>query len=506
LWTKYTYYDKIYYTSKFKTYSKFIAFPGDVMRIYNTLTREYEEFKPLDSWEVKMYVCGPTVYDYAHLGHGRTYVAFDVIRRYLEHRGNYTIKMVLNFTDIDDKIINRANETKIKPEELADKFIKSFLEDMNKLNIKPADIYPRVSEHIDDVISFIKKLEEKGYAYKTKDGVYFDVRKFKEYGKLSNINLNETIAGYRVEKNIEKKNPEDFALWKFAKPNEPKWDSPWGEGRPAWHIECSAMGIKYLGEQFDIHGGGNDLIFPHHENEIAQSEVCTGKKPWVKYWLHTGFVMVDKEKMSKSLGNFITLRDLFKKYPPEVIRFFLLQRHYRSPLDYSEEGIQHAKNNLEKLYNTIENIRIALNDSETSYSWGDIEFETYSIIKNAKTNFYKAMDNDFNTPEAIKSVFEVSNAINRYISTVETPKDSVLKKSLEFFIMVSEVFGIFNKAFQFEQNSSEEELVELLISIRSDLRKEKNYKLSDKIRDELKDMGIQLEDTPKGVVWRKINI
>lgn len=476
------------------------------MKIYNTLTKKKEEFNPIDNYEVKMYVCGPTVYDYSHLGHGRTYVAFDMIRRYLEHK-NYIVKLIINFTDIDDKIIKRANEKGITAKELADGFIKSFLEDIEKLNIKPAYIYPRVSEHIEDIIKFIKTLIEKGYAYVSDDGVYFDVRKFKEYGKLSNINLDEMIAGHRVEKNLKKKNPEDFALWKFAKPNEPKWDSPWGEGRPAWHIECSVMGIKYLGEQFDIHGGGNDLIFPHHENELVQSEVFTGKNPWVKYWMHTGFVMINKEKMSKSLGNFITLNDLIDKYDSEVIRLFLLQRHYRSPLDYSEEGLLYTKTSLDKLYNTLKNISASLRYSSIKHKLvDDIDIKTYENIKNAWINFYNAMDDDFNTPEALKYVFEVSNIINGYINIADNPNKSVLIKALDFFKVVGEIFGIFNN-FESKNNKkekTEEELINILINIRADLKKEKNYNLADKIRGELKNMGIQLEDSPKGTIWKKL--
>ncbi|WP_292460547.1 cysteine--tRNA ligase [Methanothermococcus sp.] len=472
------------------------------MKIYNTLTKKKEEFNPINGHEVKMYVCGPTVYDYAHLGHGRTYVAFDTIRRYLEHK-NYIVKLVINFTDIDDKIINRANEKGIAPKELTDIFIKSFLDDMEKLNIKPADVYPRVSEHVDDIIKFIKILIKKGYAYVADDGVYFDVKKFGNYGKLSNINLDEMIAGHRVEKNLKKKNPEDFALWKFTKPNEPKWDSPWGEGRPAWHIECSAMGIKYLGEQFDIHGGGNDLIFPHHENEIAQSEVYTGKSPWVKYWMHTGFVMVDKEKMSKSLGNFIKLKDLIDKYDFEVIRLFLLQRHYRSPLDYSEEGLVDAKTNLEKLYNTLKNIDATIRGSHIKHELHEIDIKTYETIKNAWINFYNAMDDDFNTPEALKYVFEVSNAINKYINTSNNPNKSVLIKALEFFKMIGDIFGIFNKFDSKSNEGMENNLINILINIRAKLKKEKNYNLADEIRDELKNIGIQLEDSPKGTIWKK---
>ncbi len=335
------------------------------IRIYNTQTRQKEEFRPLREGEVRMYVCGPTVYDYTHIGHARTYIAFDVVRRYFEHKG-YTVMMVMNFTDIDDKIIRRANETGENPRELAEKFLRYFLEDMGALKVKPADIYPRVTEHIGDIVNFIKKLEERGYAYEGGDGVYFEVKKFKDYGKLSGIKVEDLVKGARVEPGEGKRNPEDFALWKKAKPGEPKWESPWGEGRPGWHIECSTMSTKYLGESFDIHGGGNDLIFPHHENEIAQTEACTGHE-WVRYWMHTGFLMVNGEKMSKSLGNFTTIREALKRYDPEVIRLFVLQRHYRSPLDYTEEGMEHAKNNLERLYNTLENIRVAMDRAEISF-------------------------------------------------------------------------------------------------------------------------------------------
>ena len=474
------------------------------IRIYNTLTRQKEEFKPLREGEVRMYVCGPTVYDYPHLGHARTYIAFDVVRRYFEHRG-YTVLMVMNFTDIDDKIIKRANETGEDPKKLAEKFLRIFLEDMGALKVKPADIYPRVTEHMDDIINFIKKLQEKGYAYEGSDGVYFEVRKFKDYGKLSKIKLEDLVKGARVEPGEGKKNPEDFALWKKAKPGEPKWESPWGEGRPGWHIECSTMSSKYLGESFDIHGGGNDLIFPHHENEIAQSEACFGHE-WVRYWMHTGFLMVNGEKMSKSLGNFVTVRELLKRYNPEVIRLFVLQRHYRSPLDYSEEGIEHAKNNLERLYNTLENIRVAMKKAEISFRWEKPEFEAYEAIRDARKKFYEAMDDDFNTAEALKAVFEASNAINRYLTEVKTPKESILRKAWEFFKTVSEVFGIFEDYFREEKAGNEEALIELLVEVRSQLRKERRFDLADKIRDELRSLGIQLEDTPEGTVWKRVKV
>ncbi len=474
------------------------------IRIYNTQTRQKEEFRPLREGEVRMYVCGPTVYDYTHIGHARTYIAFDVVRRYFEHKG-YTVLMVMNFTDIDDKIIKRANETGEDPKKLAEKFLRYFLEDMAALKVKPADVYPRVTEHIGDIIEFIRKLQEKGYAYEGSDGVYFEVRKFKDYGKLSGIKVEDLVKGARVEPGEGKKNPEDFALWKKAKPGEPKWSSPWGEGRPGWHIECSTMSTKYLGESFDIHGGGNDLIFPHHENEIAQTEACTGHE-WVRYWMHTGFLMVNGEKMSKSLGNFITIREALKRYDPEVIRLFVLQRHYRSPLDYTEKGMEHAKNNLERLYNTLENIRVAMERAEISFRWEEPEFEAYEAIRNAREKFYEAMDDDFNTAEALKAVFEASNAINRYLTQVETPKESILRKAWEFFRAVSEVFGIFEDYFREQKAGEEGELIKLLIEVRSQLRKERNFALADKIRAELRELGIQLEDTPQGTVWKRVRV
>ncbi len=470
--------------------------------IYNTLTRRKEEFKPLREGEVRMYVCGPTVYDYTHLGHARTYVAFDVIRRYLEHVG-YTVLMVMNFTDIDDKIINRSRETGQDPLQLAETFLRRFIEDMNSLKVKPADVNPRVTEHIGDIVDFIKVLQEKDYAYEGKDGIYFEVNKFRDYGKLSGINVEDLRKGARVEPGEGKKNPEDFALWKKAKPGEPKWESPWGYGRPGWHIECSTMSSRYLGERFDIHGGGNDLIFPHHENEIAQSEARFGHE-WVHYWLHTGFLMVNGEKMSKSLGNFITVRELLRHYNPEVIRLFVLQRHYRSPLDYTEEGMEHAKNSLERLYNTLENIRVAMEKADVTFRWGREEFETYERIRKAQYKFYAAMNDDFNTAEALKAAFEVSNVINRYITAVGRPEESILRKAMEFFKVVSEVFGIMEDYFLKENVGEEDKLIELLIGVRAELRKSRSYDLADKIRAELRSLGIQLEDTPSGTVWKRI--
>jgi len=479
------------------------------MKIYNTLTKRKEDFVPINRYTVKMYLCGPTVYDHAHLGHGRTYVVFDTIRRYLEHK-NYIVRLIMNFTDIDDKIISRSNREGISVKDLADKYIRSFLQDMEKLYIKPAEVYPRVSEHIEDIIAFIEVLIKKGYAYVSKDGVYFDVKRFKDYGKLSNIKLNQMDVGHRVEKNLNKRNPEDFALWKFAKPNEPQWDSPWGKGRPGWHTECSVMGMKYLGEQFDIHGGGSDLIFPHHENEIAQSEAYIGRSPWVRYWLHSGFLTINNEKMSKSLGNFITLKEVLKKYHPEVVRFFLLQRHYRSPIEYTEEGLIDAEAALNKLYNTLKNIDAHLRDSTIKYKLNDRDRFTNNIILDSWNGFYVAMDDDFNTPEALKYVFEVSSEVNRYIATSNELNKNTLLYARKFFSTVGEVFGIFNNYLgegHIREDSLDgkiNDLINILIDVRGKLKKEKNYNLADEIRDNLKKIGIQLEDTPRGTLCKKL--
>ncbi|HIP16482.1 MAG TPA: cysteine--tRNA ligase [Methanothermococcus okinawensis] len=474
-----------------------------LMKIYNTLTKKKEEFKPLEKLVVKMYVCGPTVYDDAHLGHGRTYIVFDLIRRYLEHR-NYIVKFVMNFTDIDDKIIDRSKKEGVSIEDLTNRYIKSFFEDMEKLRVKGANVYPKVSEHIDDIIQFIDVLIKKGYAYISKDGIYFHVRKFKNYGKLSNVKLDEKKV-HRV-KDLNKRDPADFALWKFVKPGEPSWDSPWGRGRPGWHIECSTMAIKYLGECFDIHGGGSDLIFPHHENEIAQSEAYTGKSPWVKYWIHTGFVTVNDEKMSKSLGNYVTLKEILRRYEPEVVRLFLLQRHYRSPLEYSEEELRDTANALERLYNTLENIEAMLRDAEVKYRLEKDDRKVYDTLTNFWAKFYSAMDEDFNTPEALKCVFEVSSCINRYITVSNRPTRSTLLLAKDFFKVVGEIFGIFNKYYESSQGEDEEfkRLVDMVVNIRNKLRREKNYSLADEIREMLKKIGIQLEDTPKGTIWKKI--
>ncbi|SNR72494.1 cysteine--tRNA ligase [Desulfurobacterium atlanticum] len=471
-----------------------------MIKVYNTLTGKKEEFKPLEGKSIKMYVCGPTVYDDAHIGHARSAVVFDVIRRWLEERG-YKVTVVRNYTDIDDKIIKRAKERNLTWKEIAERYIKSFEADMKALNVKEPTFKPKVTEHIPDIIKMIEGLIEKGYAYESDGDVYFSVEKFPQYGKLSKRKKEELLAGARILPGEKKKNPLDFALWKKSKEGEPGWDSPWGKGRPGWHIECSAMSMKYLGETMDIHGGGLDLIFPHHENEIAQSESFTGK-PFVKYWLHNGFVMVNSEKMSKSLGNFFTIKEILKEFPPDVLRLFLLLTHYRSPIDFSFERLKESKNALERLKNiilskqAIEKIPVAENSTETIN------------ISKFKEEFEKAMDDDFNTAKAIGVLFELGKEINiRKDKALKEGKISADEKEslIESISFIEEALKILGFKLSQEKSSGEleDKLIQLLIDIRQDLRKEKNFKLADKIRDKLKELGITLEDLPTGTVFKK---
>lgn len=383
-----------------------------MLKIYNTMGRKLEEFKPLREGKVGMYVCGVTVYDNCHIGHARSAVAFDIIYRYLKYKG-YDVVFVKNFTDVDDKIINRANEEGLGFSEVANKYIDEYYKDMSKLNIAKPEFEPKATEHIKEIIDLVKRLQQKGYAYEVDGDVYYRVDRFKEYGKLSGKNIDELKSGARVDVNDKKENPLDFALWKKSKENEPKWDSPWGEGRPGWHIECSAMSMKYLGESFDIHGGGEDLIFPHHENEIAQSEAATGK-PFAKYWIHNGFVRINKEKMSKSLGNFFTIKDILKKYDGQTLRYFLLLTHYRSPIDFSFEGLDAAKEALNRYYNFIQRLE------ETDFDKkGKLDEQLKQRLDSLLERFEEAMDDDFNAPKAIGEVFSTIKAFNQYLDSIK---------------------------------------------------------------------------------------
>lgn len=462
------------------------------MKVFNTLSGKKEEFKPLHKGKVGMYLCGPTVYDLAHLGHGRSSVSFDVIRKYLIYKG-YNVTFVTNYTDIDDKMITRAELMKITVAELAEKIIPEYAQDYGALGVMPGDVQPKATDHVEQMIAIIKLLEKKEATYVLDDGVYYDVTKFPEYGKLSKQKLDALKSGVRVALKESKRNPQDFVLWKFSKPGEPSWKSPWGEGRPGWHIECSAMSREYLGETFDIHGGGADLTFPHHECEIAQSELAFDK-PFSRYWLHNGFIRIDNEKMSKSLGNFFLLRDIFKKFDPQAVRFLFLQTHYRSPIDFSDEVLQQAKNSLARLQDFMMRLK---NYEPTGKNKPQKEIKV--LLKEAQEKFETSMEDDFETSGALAACFDVVKEINRAMDQADLTRDSK-EAVMTFFMRIDAVLGIF---VQTENETVDDEILEL-IQQREGARKTKDWKLSDQIRDQLLEKGIQLEDTPQGTVWKKI--
>lgn len=464
------------------------------MKFYNTLTRKKEEFIPLEKGKIRMYACGPTVYNYFHIGNARTFMVFDALRNYLKYRG-FDVIFAQNFTDVDDKIINKANEEGVSPKEISEKFIRAYFSDAESLGIKKADIHPKVTENVDEIIKFVKELEDKGYAYESEGDVYFDVSKYEKYGKLSKQSLEDLQSGARIEINHQKKNPLDFTLWKSSKPGEPSWDSPWGKGRPGWNIECSAMSRKYLGETIDIHGGGGDLVFPHHENEIAQSEAISGK-PFANYWLHVGYLNVDNKKMSKSLNNFFTPRDIAKEFDLENLRFFMLSAHYRNPINFSRELLAAAKNGLDRLYNGKNNLEYLLDNAKDLEPSGEEQNWTKKLGK-FKEEFNKVMDDDFNTADGIAVIFDLIKYINTNVSDSTTKK--TLQNAYDLFMELSGVLGILNKK---EEVLDEE--IERLIEERQKARKEKDFKLADEIRDDLKEKGIVLEDTPQGVKWKRI--
>jgi cysteinyl-tRNA synthetase len=443
-----------------------------------------------------MYVCGPTVYNYIHIGNARAFIVFDTVRRYLEYKG-YKVNYVQNFTDIDDKIIKRAQEENVTTKEVAEKYIEEYFIDADNLGIKRATVHPKATEHIEDIIEFIKILIDKGYAYVVNGNVYFETAKFKDYGKLSHKNIEELQAGARIEINEEKKNPLDFVLWKAQKPGEPAWDSPWGKGRPGWHIECSVMSTKYLGKTLDIHAGGPDLVFPHHENEIAQSEAAYGQ-PFSKYWMHIGYLNINNEKMSKSKGNFFTVREITEKYNPEVLRLFMLMAHYRSPINFSLDLMEQAKSAYERLLNAVANLKHLLTvckDRELNEEEKRIKekFEEY------KKEFEDAMDDDFNTADAISVLFEMAKTANTNISGNSSKK--LVEYILDIFLKLSEILGLSYRGVETELNDEE---ILALIEERQKARKEKNWKLADEIRDRLREKGIILEDTPEGVRWKRV--
>lgn len=478
------------------------------MKLFNTLTRKKEDFETISPGRVGMYVCGVTVYDYCHIGHARSAVLFDIIYRYLRYRG-YDVTYIRNFTDIDDKIINRANELQENWKDLAEKFIREFYVDMDALGVLRPTHEPKATEFVDKIQELIARLMERGYAYQTEGDVMFSVYGFGPYGKLSGKRIDELMSGARVEVDEKKRNPLDFALWKAAKPGEPSWDSPWGPGRPGWHIECSAMSMFHLGEQFDIHGGGADLAFPHHENEIAQSEAATGKA-FARYWIHNGFVNIRSEKMSKSLGNVLNIRDILKIVHPEVLRLFLLTSHYRSPLDYSDSFIKEEASALERLYSAMK----ALEDLMKA---GGSSTQLPEDLTGIREKFVEAMDDDFNTPRGLAVLFDSARAINRIASTASGPGEIPSQEILshikeEIRELADDVLGILKeeptrfleslRKAGIEELVLTEERIQELIAERADARKRKDFARADEIRNDLASKGVLLEDTPKGTLWK----
>ncbi|MDD6012263.1 MAG: cysteine--tRNA ligase [Oscillospiraceae bacterium] len=465
------------------------------MKIFNTLTREKEELKPITPGEFKIYACGPTVYNYIHIGNARPLCVFDVLRRYLEYRGN-KVNFVQNFTDIDDKIIRRANEEGVTFKEISEKYIEEFWVDAKGMNIREATNHPKATENINEIIDIVSTLVEKGYAYEAEGDVYFSTGKFAEYGKLSHQPLEELEAGARINVGETKKEPMDFALWKKAKPGEPYWESPWGHGRPGWHIECSAMVRRYLGNTIDIHCGGQDLIFPHHENEIAQSECCNGT-PFANYWMHNGFITVDKVKMSKSLGNFFTVRDVAKEYGYEPIRYLMISCQYRSPINYSLDAIAQCKASLERLYTCRDNLDFALRNAVDEA--GEEDLQVIETIDAKREKFIEAMEDDLNTGEALGAVFELVKEINLSVN------DGVKSKNLVEYAteVFDELTGVLGLLYNRSKAASLDDEIEALIAARNEARKNRNWAEADRIRDELKAQGIVLEDTPQGVKWHR---
>lgn len=464
------------------------------MKVYNTLTRKKEELVPITPGEIKMYACGPTVYNYIHIGNARPLCIFDILRRYLEYRG-YKVTFVQNFTDIDDKIIRRANEEHVDFSEISECYIKEFWTDADGLNVRHATVNPKATENIDAIIHIISTLIEKGYAYEAQGDVYFSTEKFKDYGKLSHQPLEDLEAGVRIMVGEVKREPMDFAVWKAAKPGEPAWDSPWGKGRPGWHIECSAMNWRYLGDTIDIHCGGQDLIFPHHENEIAQSECFTGK-PFAHYWMHNGYINVDNVKMSKSLGNFFTVRDVAEKYGYEPIRYLLISAQYRSPINYSTDIIEQCISALNRLYTCRDSLDFELKNASDAEHDGD-----RAIIDGFgkyREQFIDAMDDDLNTADAIASIFELVRDINTNV-VGKTPSKALVEGAISVFDELTGVLGlVYNR-----KTETLDSDIEALIEARTNARKEKNWAEADRIRDQLKEMGIVLEDTAQGVKWHR---
>ena len=459
------------------------------MKLYNSLTRKKEEFVPVVPGKVMMYSCGPTVYNYFHVGNARPFIIFDALRRYFEYRG-YKVDFVQNFTDIDDKMINKANELGITVKELADRYIAEYFTDAKGLGIKEATVHPRATENIDAIIDIVKDLEEKGYAYNVDGDVYFSPKKFKEYGKLSHQPLEDLEAGARINVNEDKKDPMDFALWKKQKVGEPAWESPWGMGRPGWHIECSAMANKFLAHTIDIHSGGQDLIFPHHENEVAQSE-CANGCTFANYWLHNGYINIDNKKMSKSLGNFFTVREIAEEFDYEVIRLFMLSSHYRSPINFSKTIMESAKSALDRLYNCVSDLEFKLQNSAVQAITED-EKKFKEVLEGYKTKYIDALDDDFNTADGISVIFEIAGDVNKNLSA-ESSKE-ILSFALDLIRELTGVLGLLSKDKKDEISPE----IQSLLDQRAEARKNKDWAKSDEIRDALKEMGIIVKDTAQG--------
>lgn len=463
------------------------------IQIFNSLTREKEPFVPLEEGKVKMYVCGPTVYNYIHIGNSRPVIVYDTVRRYLTYRG-YEVTYVSNFTDVDDKIIKAANELGEEVSELTERFINAYFEDITALGCQKADAHPRVTEHMNEIIEFISVLIEKGYAYESQGDVYYRTRKFKDYGKLSHQSVDDLKIGARIEAGEKKEDALDFALWKAAKPGEIFWHSPWGDGRPGWHIECSVMVHNHFGDTIDIHAGGQDLTFPHHENEIAQSEAYTGK-PFARYWMHNGYININNEKMSKSLGNFILVHDIIKQIDPQVLRFFMLSVHYRHPINFAQDLVEAAAAGLERIRTSYNNLKYRLN---ATANLGEKEQTWLDAIEQERKNFEIAMDDDFNTANAIAVLFSLSTEANKYLNETNTNAD-VLTAFIDILNELSNVLGI---KLEVKEELLDEE-IDALIEERQQARKNRDFKRADEIRDQLKDMNIILEDTRQGVRWKR---
>ncbi|MBM7650376.1 cysteinyl-tRNA synthetase [Bacillus ectoiniformans] len=462
------------------------------IRLYNTLTRKKEEFIPLEAGKVKMYVCGPTVYNYIHIGNARPAIVFDTVRRYLQYRG-FDVQYVSNFTDVDDKLIRAANELGEDVPTIAERFIEAYFEDTSALGCQKADVHPRVTESIDLIIEFIQALIDKGSAYESNGDVYYRTRSFEGYGKLSHQSIDELKVGARIDVGEKKEDALDFVLWKAAKEGEISWNSPWGEGRPGWHIECSAMARKYLGDTIDIHAGGQDLAFPHHENEIAQSEAMTGKT-FARYWMHNGYINIDNEKMSKSLGNFVLVHDIIKQIDPQVLRFFMLSVHYRHPINYNDELLGNAETALERLTTSYDNLK---HRKQSSTNLTDSDQEWLDKVRGLHQAFLEAMDDDFNTANAISVLFDLSRQANYYLMEKHT-SDQVIDAFLKEY---EDLFYVLGLSFKAEGLLDEE--IEALIAERTQARKDRNFQLADEIRDKLKEMNIIVEDTPQGIRWKR---